>query len=154
MLPSYVLEAFLIFAAIIIPVKLQQMRPYVAPRASGHDVIYYSGDELPRTEDLAGLQAGTTGRAGGEEAHHRTQTIRIARGGSLVPRVVDAPNLKIAFVPRCRGEPAGSEAESGASAAGGSALGPQRSEFADDRSLRPHRMCSATTRAMECPSMA
>jgi TonB family protein len=95
MIPSYVLEAFLIFAAIIIPVKLQQLRPYVAPRISSHDVIYYSGDELPRTEDLGGAQAGTTGRAGGDEAHHRTQTIRIARGGSLVPRVVDAPNLKL-----------------------------------------------------------
>jgi hypothetical protein len=95
MIPSYVLEALLIFAAIIIPVKLQQLRPYVAPRISSHDVIYYSGDELPRTEDLGGAEAGTTGRAGGDEAHHRTQTIRIARGGSLVPRVVDAPNLKL-----------------------------------------------------------
>jgi len=95
MIPSYLLEAFLIFVAIIIPVKLQQLRPYVAPRISSHDVIYYSGDELPRTEDLGGAQAGTTGRAGGDEAHHRTQTIRIARGGSLVPRVVDAPNLKL-----------------------------------------------------------
>ena len=94
-IPAYLLEAFLIFAVIIIPVKLAQLRPYVVPRLSSHDVIYYSGDELPRTEDLGGAQAGTTGRAGGDEAHHRTQTIRIARGGSLVPRVVDAPNLKI-----------------------------------------------------------
>ena len=94
-IPSYMLEALLIFAAIIIPVKLQQLRPYVAPRISSHDVIYYSGDELPRTEDLGGSDSGATGRAGGQEAHHRTQTIRIARGGSLVPRVVDAPNLKI-----------------------------------------------------------
>jgi TonB family protein len=94
-IPSYLLEAFLIFAVIIIPVKLAQLRPYVAPRISSHDVIYYSGDELPRTEDLGGAQAGTTGRAGGQEAHHRTQTIKVARGGSLVPRVVDAPNLKI-----------------------------------------------------------
>jgi TonB family protein len=93
--PAYVLEAFLILAAIIVPVKLAQMRPYVAPRLSSHDVIYYSGDELPRVEDLGGSDAGRAGRAGGQEAHHRTQTIRIARGGSLVPRVVDAPNLKI-----------------------------------------------------------
>jgi TonB family protein len=95
MIPSYLLEALFIFAAIIVPIKIQQLRPYVAPRISSHDVIYYSGDELPRTEDLGGAQSGTTGRAGGEEAHHRTQTIKIARGGSLVPRVVDAPNLKI-----------------------------------------------------------
>lgn len=94
-IPTFLLEAFLIFAAIIIPVKLAQLRPYVAPKLSSHDVIYYSGDELPRTEDLGSAEAGTTGRAGGDEAHHRTQTIKIARGGSLVPKVVDAPNLKL-----------------------------------------------------------
>jgi hypothetical protein len=95
MIPSCLLEAFLIFAAIVIQVKIAELRPFVAPRVSSHDVIYYSGDELPRTEDLGGAQAGTAGRAGGDEAHHRTQTIRIARGGSLVPKVVDAPNLKL-----------------------------------------------------------
>jgi TonB family protein len=95
MVPSYFLEAFLIFAAIVVQVKIAELRPYVAPRFSSHDVIYYSGDELPRTEDLGGAQAGTTGRAGGNEAHHRTQTIKIARGGSLSEKVVDAPNLKL-----------------------------------------------------------
>lgn len=95
MVPAYLLEAFLIFAAIAIQVKITQMRPFVVPRLSQHDVIYYSGDELPRTEDLGGAQAGTAGGAGGDEAHHRTQTIKIARGGSLVPKVVDAPNLKL-----------------------------------------------------------
>ena len=95
MIPSYVLEALLIFAAIAVQVKITQMQPFVAPRFSSHDVIYYSGDELPRTEDLGGAQAGTAGRAGGSEARHRTQTIKIARGGSLVPKVVDAPNLKL-----------------------------------------------------------
>ncbi len=95
MIPSYVLEAFLIFATITVQVKIAELRPFVAPRFSSHDVIYYSGDELPRTEDLGGAEAGTVGRAGGGEAQHRTQTIRIARGGSLVPKVVDAPNLKL-----------------------------------------------------------
>jgi len=95
MVPSYLLEAFLIFAAIAIQIKVAELRPFVAPRFSSHDVIYYSGDELPRTEDLGGVEAGATGRAGGDEAHHRTQTIKIARGGSLVPKVVDAPNLKL-----------------------------------------------------------
>src|SRR6266487_1378441 len=95
MIPSYLVEAFLIFAVIAVQVKIAELRPYVAPRFSSHDVIYYSGDELPRTEDLGGAEAGTTGRAGGDEAHHRTQTIKIARGGSLVPQVVDAPNLKL-----------------------------------------------------------
>jgi TonB family protein len=94
-IPAYVLEAFLIFAAIAVQVKIAELRPFVAPRFSSHDVIYYSGDELPRTQDLGGAQAGTTGRAGGGEAQHRTQTIKIARGGSLLPTVVDAPNLKL-----------------------------------------------------------
>jgi hypothetical protein len=95
MAPAYLLEAFLIFAAIAIQVKIAELRPFVAPRFSRHDVIYYSGEELPRTEDLGGAEAGTAGRAGGDEVRHRTQTIKIARGGSLVPKVVDAPNLKL-----------------------------------------------------------
>ena len=95
MVPSYVLEAFLIFAAIAVQVKVAEMRPFVVPKFSSHDVIYYSGDELPRTEDLGGAESGTAGRAGGAEARHRTQTIKVARGGSLVPKVVDAPNLKL-----------------------------------------------------------
>ncbi|HSZ54264.1 MAG TPA: energy transducer TonB [Tepidisphaeraceae bacterium] len=95
MLPSYFLEALLIFAAIVIQIKVAQLRPFVAPRFSRHDVVYYSGDELPRTQDLGGSSSGTTGRAGGDEAHHATQTIKIARGGSLVPKVLDAPNLKL-----------------------------------------------------------
>jgi len=94
MIPCLLLEAFLIFAAIVIRVKIQELRPYIAPRFSHRDVIYYSGDELPRTEDLGGSQAGTNGRAGGNEAHHRTQTIKVARG-SLTPEVVDAPNLNL-----------------------------------------------------------
>ncbi len=95
MIPSYFLEAFLILAAIFIDVKIAELRPYVAPRLSSHDVIYYTGDELPRTEDLGGAETGKSGRAGGDESHHRTQTIKIARGGSLTPRIVDAPNLKL-----------------------------------------------------------
>jgi len=95
MIPSYVLEAFLIFAGIAVPVKIAELRPFVAPPFSSHDVIYYSGHELPRTEDLGGAAGGNTGRAGGAEAHHRAQTIRIARGGSLVPKIVDAPNLRL-----------------------------------------------------------
>ncbi len=95
MIPSYVLEAFMILAAIFVQIKIEQLRPYVAPRLQSHDVIYYTGDELPRTEDLGGAEAGTSGRAGGDEAYHRSQTIKIARGGSLVPEVVDAPNLKL-----------------------------------------------------------
>ena len=95
MVPSYVVEAILILAAILLPAKIAELRPFVAPRITAHDVIYYSGDELPRTQDLGGAQAGASGVAGGDEAHHRTQTIKIARGGSLVSQIVDAPNLKL-----------------------------------------------------------
>jgi hypothetical protein len=93
------LELFLIFLAVIIPIKLAQLHPYIAPKLTGHDVIYYSGDELPRTEDLGGSHAGASGRAGGTEAHHRTQTIKIARGGSLVEKVLDAPKLNLPASP-------------------------------------------------------
>lgn len=95
MVPSYIVEAFLIMAVIFIKVKVDELRPYVAPRLSSHDVIYYTGDELPRTEDLGGAEAGKAGKVGGDESHHRTQTIKIARGRSFVPQVVDAPNLKL-----------------------------------------------------------
>jgi hypothetical protein len=95
MIPSYVVEAFVILAAIFVQVKIAELRPYVVPKISSHDVIYYSGDELPRTEDLGGAEAGKSGIAGGDQAHHRTQTIKIARGGSLVQKVVDAPNLRL-----------------------------------------------------------
>ncbi|MGC2473445.1 MAG: hypothetical protein WA485_03865, partial [Candidatus Sulfotelmatobacter sp.] len=95
MVPSYVVEAVLILAAILLPAKIAELRPYVTPRITAHDVIYYSGDELPRTQDLGGAQAGASGVAGGDEAHHRTQTIKVARGGSLVSQIVDAPNLKL-----------------------------------------------------------
>ena len=95
MIPSYVLEAFVIFAAIFVQIKIEELRPYVVPRLPSHEVIYYTGDELPRVEDLGGAEAGTSGHAGGDEAYHRTQTIKVARGGSLVPEVVDAPNLKL-----------------------------------------------------------
>jgi len=92
---SLLLELFLLFVVIVIPRQIDRLRPYSAPKLRPYEVIYYSGDELPRTEDLGGAQAGATGRAGGQEAHHRTQTIHVARGGSLTPKIVDAPGLKL-----------------------------------------------------------
>lgn len=95
MLPSYVVEAFVILSFLAIQIKIEQLRPQVVPRLTSHDVIYYSGDELPRTEDVGGAEAGKAGLAGGDEAYHPSQTIRVARGGSMVPKVVDAPNLAL-----------------------------------------------------------
>ncbi len=95
MLASFLLELFFLFVLIVLPRQISRLRPYAAPKLEPYQVIYYSGDELPRTEDLGGAQSGATGHSGGREAHHRTQTIRVARGGSLAQTIVDAPDLKL-----------------------------------------------------------
>jgi hypothetical protein len=71
------------------------MQPYEPPPKPKYDVIYYSGNELPRTEDVGGAEAGRSGRSGGREAHHPTQTIRVARGSTLRETVADAPKLDL-----------------------------------------------------------
>ena len=95
MLASLLLEALFLFVIMVLPRQIAHLRPYAPPRLQPDEVLYYSGDELPRTEDLGGAEAGATGRAGGREAHHRTQTIHVARGSSLAPKIVDAPDLKL-----------------------------------------------------------
>ncbi|HMH08560.1 MAG TPA: hypothetical protein VK579_17935, partial [Terriglobales bacterium] len=70
---SWALELALLVAIIVIPAKLASMRPYEPPPKPKYDIIYYSGNELPKTEDLGGAQAGRSGRAGGREAYHPTQ---------------------------------------------------------------------------------
>jgi hypothetical protein len=95
MFASLLLEVFFLFVVMVLPRQIAHLRPYAVPKVRPYEVIYYSGDELPRTEDLGGAQSGATGRAGGREAHHRTQTIHVARGSSLTPKVVDAPNVKL-----------------------------------------------------------
>jgi hypothetical protein len=95
MLASWILEGAVLALAIMLSDKLASLRPYEPPPLPKYDVIYFSGDELPRTEDAGGAQAGRSGRAGGHEAHHRTQTIRVARGEPVRERVVDAPKLHL-----------------------------------------------------------
>jgi hypothetical protein len=95
MLASWVIEAALLMLVILVSGKLASMRPYEPPALPKYDIIYFSGDELPQTEDASGARAGRSGRAGGHEAHHRTQTIRVARGESLREKVVDAPKLRL-----------------------------------------------------------
>lgn len=51
--------------------------------------------DLPQMEDVGGAQEGRSGRSGGREAFHPTQTIRVARGPRMVERVVDAPKLNL-----------------------------------------------------------
>ena len=95
LITSLLLEAFLVFVVIVLPREVAHLRPYAAPRIQSEEVIYYSANELPRTEDLGGAPSGASGHAGGQESHHRTQTIHVARGASFTPKVVDAPNLKL-----------------------------------------------------------
>src|SRR5436309_8681094 len=95
MLASWVLEAAVLVAVIALPERFAAMQPYQPPAMPKYDVIYYSGDELPRTEDLGGAQSGDTGRGGGKEAQHRSQTIRVARGNSLREKIVDAPRINL-----------------------------------------------------------
>jgi hypothetical protein len=94
-LVSWACELLLLVAAIVIPSKLASMQPYEPPAKPKYDIVYYTGNELPKTEDLGGAQAGRSGRAGGREAYHPTQTIRVARGAAVRETVVDAPKLNL-----------------------------------------------------------
>ncbi|MGA9896575.1 MAG: hypothetical protein WBQ09_00620 [Terriglobales bacterium] len=95
MLLSWLVEIIAILAVIVLPARLASLRPYQPPTMPKYDVIYFSGDELPQTEDRGGARAGRSGRAGGHEAHHRTQVIRVARGDLLREKIVDAPKLNL-----------------------------------------------------------
>lgn len=95
MLCWWLLQALFLIAVIALQDRLATMRVYMPPSPRKYDVIYFSGDELPRTEDASGAQAGRTGSSGGQEAHHSTQTIRVARGISVREKVVDAPKLNL-----------------------------------------------------------
>ncbi len=92
---SWAFELAFLIAIIVIPARLASMQPYEPPAKPKYDIIYYTGNELPKTEDLGGAQAGRSGRAGGREAFHPTQTIRVARGSTLRETVADAPKLNL-----------------------------------------------------------
>jgi hypothetical protein len=94
-LVSWAFELLLLVAAIVIPAKLASLQPYEPPAKPKYDIIYYTGNELPKTEDVGGAQAGRSGRAGGREAYHPTQTIRVARGTTERETVADAPKLNL-----------------------------------------------------------
>ncbi|HKM47484.1 MAG TPA: hypothetical protein VJX69_07840 [Terriglobales bacterium] len=94
-LASWLLECLLLIAIIVLPERYASLQIPPAPTRLHWDVIYYSGDELPQTQDRGGAQAGKSGRAGGQQAHHRTQTIRVARGDKPSEKVVDAPKINL-----------------------------------------------------------
>lgn len=95
MLLSWIVEGVLLLVAIVLPARLASLRPYQPPSLPKYDIIYFSGNELPQTEDRGGARAGRSGRAGGHEAHHPTQVIRVARGDVLREKIVDAPKLNL-----------------------------------------------------------
>lgn len=95
MLACWLIECLLLIALIWFPEHYVTLDLPLPPNHPEQDVIYYSGDELPQTQDRGGAQAGKTGRAGGQQAHHRTQTIRVARGDKPTEKIVDAPKVNI-----------------------------------------------------------
>jgi hypothetical protein len=95
MLACWVLECLLLIAIIVLPEHFVSLEIPLGPTQPQRDVIYYSGDELPQTQDRGGAQSGKSGRAGGRQAHHRTQTIRVARGDKPSEKVVDAPKVNL-----------------------------------------------------------
>lgn len=95
MLLSWCIEAILLVALIVLPARLASLRPYQPPSMPKYDVIYFSGEELPQTEDRGGARAGRSGRPGGHEAYHPTQVIRVARGDVVREKIVDAPKLNL-----------------------------------------------------------
>jgi hypothetical protein len=95
MLASWGAEILLFVLIILVTKGLDSMHPYVPPPPAKYDVIYYTGNELPKTADAGGAQAGRSGRSGGREAHHPTQVIHVARGETVREKVVDAPRLNL-----------------------------------------------------------
>jgi hypothetical protein len=94
-LAGWFVELLILIALIVIPAELAKFQPPVSVVRPQYDVIYYSGDELPQTEDRGGAQSGKSGRAGGQQAHHRTQAIKVARGDRPSEQVVDAPKVNL-----------------------------------------------------------
>jgi hypothetical protein len=95
MIVCWLLECLLLVAIIVLPERFASLQMPPPPVRLQWDVIYYSADELPQTQDRGGAEAGKSGRAGGQQAHHRTQTIRVARGDKPAEKVVDAPKIDL-----------------------------------------------------------
>jgi hypothetical protein len=95
MVACWLLECLLLIAVIVLPERFVSLQIPAPPTRPQWDVIYYSGDELPQTQDRGGAESGKSGRAGGQQAHHRTQTIRVARGDKPHEKVVDAPKVNL-----------------------------------------------------------
>ncbi len=95
LLSAWLLEALLVLAAVFLPAKFASLHPTFPPAHPKSEVIYYSGEELPQTEDSGGAPTGKSGKSGGREAFHRTQVIKVAREQKLTEQVLDAPKLTL-----------------------------------------------------------
>lgn len=93
MLLVLLVEIAALAAAMAIPAGITDRDQALAPQT--HDILYFTADELPRTDDFAGGRAGRHGASGGSSLQHPTQTIKVARGEKLDSRVVDAPSLDL-----------------------------------------------------------
>jgi len=94
MLCAFLLEAAALATVIAFPPGVLRSDT-VQPSSQTNDVIYFSANELPRTQDLAGGSAGQQGASCGTSLQHPSQTIKVARGARLRARVVDAPDLHL-----------------------------------------------------------
>src|ERR1700687_5150495 len=95
MLFCWLLECLLLIAIIVLPERFASIQLPTPPTHLQWDVIYYFGDELPQTQDQGGAQSCKSGLAGAQQAHHHTQTIRVARGDKPSEKVVDAPKVNL-----------------------------------------------------------
>ena len=93
MVCALLLEAVALATAIAHPARVVESALQSTPQT--HEVIYFSADELPQTEDLGGAAAGTRGVRGGVSQPHHSQVIRVARDEKLREKVTDAPHLNL-----------------------------------------------------------
>lgn len=93
MLLVLLVEVAALAAVMARPTSISERDQALAPQT--HDILYFTADELPRTDDYAGGRAGRHGASGGSSLQHPTQTIKVARGEKLDSRVVDAPSLDL-----------------------------------------------------------
>jgi hypothetical protein len=92
---AWAVEGLALAALMFLPAHLLFLQPFTPPQRPKYDIIYYSGEELPQTHDEGGARQGKSGKAGGREAFHRTQVIRVARGERAVEKIIDAPKLDL-----------------------------------------------------------
>jgi hypothetical protein len=91
---SLLLEVLALATAIAHPAQVMET-PIPQPVHRTPEVIYFSADELPQTEDLGGAAAGMYGARGGASEPHPSQVIRVARDVVLREKVTDAPQLNL-----------------------------------------------------------